>query len=197
MLEPSRLCTARRPAWKHSEGVAALKKFTNSGQHLRHLRSIAFDALTRLAASQRRRARIVAALLMCAMLTNTLSLDSSAAPRREAPLDSSSINAKATGAVAGLTGAVAGIGVGVYFAVQHAHTVKGCVSDTPNGLLLQTDDGKIYVLLGATTDIQADQRIKVRGTKRKKIDGVTDQPSFVVEKLGKVYGSCTVTPNAP
>jgi len=177
--------------------VAALKKFTNAGSYLRYLRSLAFDALARLAASQRRRARMTTALLIAAMLANSLCVESSSAAPRDVALDRSTVTAEATEAVAGLAGGVAGIGVGVYFAVQHAHTVKGCVSDTPNGLLLQTDDGKIYVLLGATTNIQPDQRIKVRGTKRKKIDGVTDQPSFVVEKLGKVYGSCTVAPNAP
>ena len=174
--------------------MRALKKFTNSG---RYLRSIAFDALSRLGASQPRRARVVTALLIAALLANSLCLNSAAEVRRDAAFDGASVNAKATGAIAGLAGTAVGIGVGVYFIVQHAHTVKGCVSDTPNGLLLQTDDGKIYVLLGATTNIQTDQRIKVRGTKRKKIDGVTDQPSFVVEKLDKVYGSCTVAPGAP
>lgn len=170
-----------------------MKRFTNSGSYLR---SIAFDALSRLGASQKRCARMIASLLIAALFANSLCLDSSAETRRDSS-GGASVNAKAAGAISGLAGVIVGVGVGVYIVVQHAHTVTGCVSDTPNGLLLQTQDGKIYVLLGATTDIQTDQRIKVRGTKRKKIDGVTDQPSFVVEKLDKVYGSCMVAPRAP
>jgi hypothetical protein len=92
---------------------------------------------------------------------------------------------------------VSGIGLGVYFAVQQAHTVKGCVIDNPDGLSLQLENGKTYVLLGATTNIKADERIKVTGTRRKKIAGLTDQPTFVVEKLNKVYGSCSVAPVNP
>jgi hypothetical protein len=137
------------------------------------------------------------AVLIAALLANSVCLESRAAIHRDSVLNGASFNDKAAAGITVLVGTVAGIGVGVYLIVQHAHTVKGCVSDTPNGLLLQTEDGKTYVLLGATTDIQANQRIKVRGTKRKKINGVTDQPSFVVEKLGKVYGGCAVAPNAP
>jgi hypothetical protein len=107
------------------------------------------------------------------------------------------VKGEVTLATAGLVTGVALIGVGVYIIIQQAHTVNGCVSDDPNGLLLHTKDGKTYVLLGATTNIQANTRIKVRGTKRKKINGVTDQPSFVVEKLNKVYGSCSVSPVTP
>jgi hypothetical protein len=99
--------------------------------------------------------------------------------------------------VAGVGGVAAGIGVGVYFAMQFAHTVKGCVSEDPNGLLLHTQNGKTYVLLGATSNIKADTTIKVRGTRRKKIPGLTDQPTFVVEKVNKVYGSCSVIPANP
>ena len=118
-------------------------------------------------------------------------------PRPEAALDGVGIKAKSTLVTAALVTTVALIGVGVYVIVQHAHTVKGCVTDDPNKLMLHTEDGKTYVLLGATTNIEADTRIKVRGSKRKKIDGVTDQPSFVVEKLNKVYGPCSVSPVTP
>jgi hypothetical protein len=112
-------------------------------------------------------------------------------------LDGAGLNTKATLITAALVTTVAVIGVGVYVVIQHAHTVKGCVTDDPNHLLLHTDDGKTYVLLGATTNIKADTRIKVRGTRRKKIAGVTNEPSFVVEKLNKVYGSCSVSPATP
>jgi hypothetical protein len=46
------------------------------------------------------------------------------------------------------------------------------------------------MLIGNTANIKADTMIKVRGTRRKRVPGLTDQPTFVVEKLGKTYGPC-------
>jgi hypothetical protein len=171
-----------------------LKNFFNTSSFAR---SAAVAAFSRLKASWGRRVRCIALVLVAALLVNSLGQDSVAEPKRHAALEGVGLGAKTTLVVAALVTTVALIGTGVYLGIQRAHTVKGCVSDNPDGLLLQTQDGKTYVLLGATTNIKADQRIKVRGTKRKKIDGVTDQPSFVVEKLDKVYGTCPVAPIAP
>jgi hypothetical protein len=174
--------------------VRTLKNFFNPGSFAR---SAAFAAFSRLRASWRSRVRITSLVLIVALLASSLGQDSVAQTRPDATLDSVGVKGKVTLAVVGLVTAVTLIGVGAYVVIQHAHTVNGCVSDDPNGLLLHTKDCKTYVLLGATTNIKADTRIKVRGTKRKKIDGVTDQPSFVVEKLDKVYGSCSVSPVTP
>ena len=139
--------------------------------------------------------RITALVLVTMLLANSVGLDSAAQTTpRPRPQDDLGIKSKTTLATAGVIGVVAAIGVGVYVVIQQAHTVKGCVSEDPNGLLLHTKDGKTYVLLGATTNIKADTTIKVRGTRRKKIPGITDQPSFVVEKVNKVYGPCSVNP---
>jgi len=156
-----------------------------------------FIGLSRLKALRRRPGRLTALVLTAAILTNSLSCDAVAKPRREATLTGVGVGAKTTLVVVTLATTAALIGVGVYALMQHAHTVKGCASDDPNGLQLHTKDGKTYVLLGATTDIRADQMIKVTGSKRKRVKGVTDQPSFVVEKLDNVYGSCPIVSSQP
>jgi hypothetical protein len=171
-----------------------LKNFFNPGSFAR---SVAFAAFSRLRAFWRSRVRITSQVLIAALLASSLGQNSSAKTPPHAALEGVGVKGEVTLVVTGLVAGVTLIGVGVYVIIQHAHTVNGCVSDDPNGLLLHTKDGKTYVLLGATTNIKADTRIKVRGTKRKKIDGVTDQPSFVVEKLDKVYGSCSVSQVTP
>jgi hypothetical protein len=166
-----------------------LKIFSNT---VSFTRRAAIATFSRLEACWRSRAQITGLVLVAALFANSIGQDSAA---QDKPNDVKNLGIKAqtTLAVGAIGGVVAGVGVGVYLIVQHAHTVTGCVSDDPNGLLLHTKDGKVYILLGATTDIKADTRIKVRGTRKKKINGITDQPSFVVEKVGKVYGSCSVS----
>ncbi len=171
-----------------------MKIFSKSGSFAKVL---AFAGLSRQKASRRRPARFTALVLLVALFVNSLGSDVAGQERPHAAFEGLGVAAKGTLITVALVATVTGIGVGVYFAVQQAHTVKGCTIDNPNGLLLQTKDGKTYVLLGNTTKIKADERIKVTGTRRKKIAGITDQPSFVVEKLNKVYGSCSVAPVAP
>ena len=171
-----------------------MKNFFNPGSFARRA---AIAAFSRLGVLWRSRARMTALLLIAALLTNAIGQETTPKPRPAAALEGVGLKAKATLATAAVVGAVAVIGVGVYVAIQRAHTVTGCVTDDPNVLLLHTGDGKTYVLLGATTNIKADTKIRVRGTKRKTIPGVIDQPSFVVEKLNKTYGSCSVTPTTP
>jgi hypothetical protein len=168
--------------------VTDLTTFFNTGSFARRA---AIAAFSRLGACWRSRGRGTALILAAVLLAHSVGQDSAAQakPRPDVLVTKS----EGTLVVAGLVAPVAVIGVGVYFIIQHAHTVTGCVSDDPNQLLLHTKDGKTYILLGATTNIKADTRIKVRGTKKKKIAGVTDQPSFVVEKLNKVYGPCSVS----
>jgi hypothetical protein len=140
---------------------------------------------------------LIALVLVAALAANSLGGDVAAQERPRAVLEGLGTNAQATVIIVTLVATVTGIGAGIYFAVQQAHSVKGCVIDNPDGLMLQTKDGKTYVLLGATTNIKANERIKVIGTRKKKIPGLTDQPTFVVEKLSKVYGACSVSPTTP
>ncbi len=170
-----------------------MKNFFNPGPFAK---SMAVAALSRLGACWRSRVRVITLVLITALFANAVDQEAAAQrARRDAVLDGNS--AKPALIYATLATTVALIGLGVYAVVQQAHTVKGCVSDSPDGLLLHTQDGKTFVLLGNTTNIKADTKIKVTGKKRKKISGITDQPSFVVEKLDKVYGPCSVSPTAP
>jgi hypothetical protein len=153
---------------------------------------------SRIGACWRSHVRITALVLIAILFANSAGLDSAAqSTPRPRPQDQLGIKAKGALVTTALVATVAGIGVGAYVLIQQAHTVKGCVSEDPDGLLLHTKDGKVYVLLGATTNIKADTTIKVRGTRRKKIDGLTDRPTFVVEKVNKVYGPCSINPVNP
>lgn len=162
-----------------------MKIFSNTGSFVRRT---ADAALSRLGACWTTRVRTTALILVAVLFANSVGQDPAA---QEKPIVSKS---ETTGIIAGVAGGVAVVGIGAYFIIQSAHTVTGCVTDDPDHLLLHTEDGKIYILLGATTHIKADTRIKVRGTRKKKISGLTDQPTFVVEKMNKVYGSCSVAP---
>jgi len=138
--------------------------------------------------------RSLAALLICGLLTQA---NAAGPPRRQAALEGVGLGAKTTIVVALVIAAAAAIGVGVYFAVRQGHTVKGCVASSKDGIELQTGSGQSFALLGATTGIKAGDRIKVTGSREKKVNGVTDRQSFVVDKLDKDYGACTIAPVRP
>jgi hypothetical protein len=82
-------------------------------------------------------------------------------------------------------------------AIRHHNSVAGCTVSGPNGLDLQAEDGRDFALLGATTGIKAGERIKVSGSRKKKVDGLTDRQSFIVSKVAKDYGSCVAAPVTP
>jgi hypothetical protein len=71
------------------------------------------------------------------------------------------------------------------------------VADGGNGLDLQTESGQSFVLLGATTGLKAGERVKVTGARKKRVNGVTDKQSFIVDKLDKDYGACAVSAAHP
>jgi len=135
--------------------------------------------------------RCIATLLIIALVTP---LDGMAQTRPHATLDGIGGEAKTTLIVAALVATVAVIGVGVYFAVRQAHTVKGCVAQGSNGMELERENGQSFVLLGATRGIRAGERVKVTGSRRKKVAGVSDRPSFIVDKLDRDFGACTPAP---
>jgi hypothetical protein len=99
-----------------------------------------------------------------------------------------------TGAEAAGIAIVAGVVVGavVLVAVHHAHhTIKGCVSAGPNGVVVQ-DSGnmKVYALSGVTADVKVGDEVRVHGARAKQKKGDLGDPVFVVEKLNKDYGPC-------
>jgi hypothetical protein len=138
--------------------------------------------------------RLIATLVICGLL---IPINASAQARHHAAFEGLGSGAKTTLIVAVLVTAVALIGVGVYFAVRQGHTVKGCVADGANGLDLQTESGQSFVLLGATTGLKAGERVKVTGARKKRVNGVTDKQSFIVDKLDKDYGACAVSAAHP
>jgi hypothetical protein len=138
--------------------------------------------------------RLLAPILICSLV---IQAHAAGPPRNHAALDGLGTTAKTTLVVAALIAAAAAIGVGVYFAIRQGHTVKGCVAAGSDGLVLQTEGGQSFALLGASTGIKAGDRIKVTGSRKKKVNGVTDRQSFVVDKLDKDYGACAVSPVHP
>lgn len=109
------------------------------------------------------------------------------------PANAGSILTKTDVVLVGVAvGAVgAAIGVGVYYAVHHDHSVTGCAASGPNGLQLQTQDNQIYTLIGNIAAIRPGERVRASGKKRKST-GASQE--FLVEKLSKDYGACPVRP---
>jgi hypothetical protein len=98
---------------------------------------------------------------------------------------------------AGIVAGAAVITVMAILAVRHHNSVAGCTVSSPSGIYLQTDSGRDMVLLGATAGIKAGERIKISGSRKKKVEGITDRESFVISKVTKDYGSCTPAPVTP
>jgi len=72
------------------------------------------------------------------------------------------------------------------------HTVKGCVTSGPNGLLVRNEsDNANYALVGVTATTKVGDRVKLHGSKDKKTKDSAGDRTFVVEKLTRDYGPCT------
>jgi hypothetical protein len=104
-------------------------------------------------------------------------------------------NGKTAGVIIALVGVGALIGVGVYFAVHHGHSLKGCASSAPGGIqLLNESDQQTYALAGDVDGIKAGSRVRVSGNKKKDAGGGRQ---FVATKLSKDYGPCKIQPATP
>jgi hypothetical protein len=90
----------------------------------------------------------------------------------------------------------AGIGIGIYYAVHHGHSLKGCAVSGPGGLQLQSQgDQQAYALVGEVAAIKPGERVRVSGKKAKATTGAG--PQFIVEKIDKDYGACKISPATP
>ncbi len=97
-------------------------------------------------------------------------------------------NGKTAGVIIALVGVGALIGVGVYVAVRHGHSLKGCTSSGPGGMqLLNEGDKQTYALAGDVDGIKAGNRVRVSGSKKK---STGNSRQFVATKLSKDYGPC-------
>lgn len=102
--------------------------------------------------------------------------------------------------VAAIAATVVGVTVGVTLAVQHSHhTLQGCIFSDANGLELRLSDAKVYALKGELADVKVGDRLKVHGSRVKKVKGdAAAGQVFVVEKVNRDYGPCTANlGNAP
>ena len=96
----------------------------------------------------------------------------------------------------GIAAIGAGVGIGIYYAVHHSHSLTGCAASGANGPELQSKgDRQTYALVGAVSAIKPGERIRVSGKKVKKTPGPT--PQFLVEQLSKDYGPCPANPATP
>ena len=81
-------------------------------------------------------------------------------------------NGEVAGVVAGIAGAGALIGVGVYYAVHHNPSVTGCAQQAAGGLQLQTDNShETWALVGDLTSIKPGERVRVSGKRQKHVAG--------------------------
>src|SRR6202034_2231950 len=102
---------------------------------------------------------------------------------------------KTAGVIIALVGVGVLIGVGVYFAVHHGHSLKGCASSGPGGMqLLNESDQQSYALAGDVNRIKTGNRVRVSGNKQKPTGGGR---KFVATKLSKDYGPCKIQPSTP
>lgn len=107
-------------------------------------------------------------------------------------------NGSAALVIAVIAGVGAAIGIGIYYAFNHSHSIRGCAVSGPNGLELQNEgDQKTFLLQGITPDLKSGDRVRVKGKKVKTAKGSTGTPNFLVEKLAKDYGPCKVAPAKP
>ncbi|GAC1355541.1 MAG: hypothetical protein NVSMB3_00840 [Acidobacteriaceae bacterium] len=89
----------------------------------------------------------------------------------------------------------AALGVGVYYAVRRAPSITGCAVSGPDGLSLQNEaDHQAFHLAGDTATLKAGDRIRVQGKKK---DDAAGTRTFLVHKLTRDFGPCTVSPAAP
>jgi hypothetical protein len=105
-----------------------------------------------------------------------------------------------TGEVVGAFAAVGAVVVGTVVIV-HVHkvhtTIKGCVSQGPDGLsVMNEQDKKTYILTGTTANVKVGDRVQARG-RRAKRDKSGPDDVFEISKMGKDYGVCKVPAVAP
>src|ERR1700760_3974082 len=84
------------------------------------------------------------------------------------------------GVAVGIAAIGAAIGIGVYFAIKHNHSVTGCAASTADGMTLTTESDKhTYSLIGDVAAIKPGNRVRVSGKKSKEKSAGRSQ--FMVE----------------
>ena len=96
---------------------------------------------------------------------------------------------KVIGAAVGV-GAVIAIATVVLVEVHNSHhTLKGCVTTSPNGLQVISDfDGKVYQVSGVTANVKVGDQVRLHGAKEKS-KGSSNR-TFIIQEIKKDYGPC-------
>lgn len=153
--------------------------------------SPACDQTSQIAHSTRRKKLIVAAALTSMLSCSFLPLSGC---KGTGNFNIGPSNGEVAGVIIGAAVVIGGT-TAILIHVNHSHhQVKGCVSSGPNGLEVQTEDNKTWLLTGNTPNVQAGDLIKFHGTKLKQPRHSTGNPTFEVEKISKDYGPCKATP---
>jgi hypothetical protein len=96
--------------------------------------------------------------------------------------------------IAGVAAGIAVVTVVLIGTHHDRHNIKGCVFNGPNGIEVQTSEGKNYSLEGITPNIKVGDLVQLYGSKiRKAKDSKADQV-FMIEKLNRDRGPCHITP---
>jgi hypothetical protein len=105
------------------------------------------------------------------------------------------------GVIAAGVGVAAGAALGVVILVEvnkSHHTVKGCVTSGTSGLEVRNEsDNQNYALVGVTANTKVGDRVRLHGSKDKKNKDSAGDRTFVVEKMTRDYGPCSVSLTRP
>jgi hypothetical protein len=86
----------------------------------------------------------------------------------------------------------AGVGITIYHFAHKAPSLTGCTVASAAGLSLVTEsDRKTFALIGDTAGLKAGERVRVTGKRGKQDPAGT---TFLVEKVGKNFGTCPAVP---
>ena len=133
--------------------------------------------------------KLSALVALCALLAPADGTLLAQRPRAQSSIVS---NGQVAGAIAGIAGAGALIGILAYVAIRHNHSVTGCARSGPDGMTLTTEpDKQSYTLMGDVARIKAGDRVRVSGKKGKDKSSAT--PKFLVEKVSRDFGPCEVS----
>ena len=98
------------------------------------------------------------------------------------------------------TAAVVAIGTVVLVEVHKSHhTVKGCVSAGPGGVVVTTlnEKPKTFLLEGDVANVKVGDLVQFHGNKIKRTRDSSGYQTFEVQKIRKDFGPCNVLPSAP
>lgn len=98
------------------------------------------------------------------------------------------------GSTVGITAAVALIVVVAVEVHNGHHTLRGCISNGPNGLELRTSDARMFALDGGGGALKAGDLMKLHGSKLRRTKNANGDGVFRVESVKKDYGTCPVNP---